>query len=113
MKQKRISFDFDGTLDKTWVQELAKTFIKNNDLVFIITSRSSNSNINNKDLYNICEKLNIKKHQIFFTDGSDKIGEIIRLNIDIHFENDILEFLELKNDGVNCVLVDSYNIEFL
>lgn len=113
MKQKRISFDFDGTLDKEWVQELAKTFIKNDDLVFVITSRSSDSNIRNKDLYDICKKLNIKKHQIFFTDGADKTGEIIRLNIDVHFENDILEFLELKNDGINCVLVDTDNIEFL
>jgi uncharacterized HAD superfamily protein len=106
----RISFDFDKTLEKSWIQDLAKTFIKNDDNVFVITSRSPK--IPNIDLFNVCEKLGIKKSQIFFVDIFPKLDEIIRLQIDIHFEDDFLEFLELKKQGVNCVLIDTTNLEF-
>lgn len=106
----RISFDFDKTLEKSWVQDLAKTFIKNGDTVFVITSRSPK--ISNIDLFNVCEKLGIKKSQIFFVDIFPKLDEIIRLQIDIHFEDDFLEFLDLKKQGVNCVLIDTTNLEF-
>jgi hypothetical protein len=107
---KRVSFDFDGTLDQPWVQDIAKKFISCGCFVCVISSRS-NQTLNN-DLFKVCEDLGIKKSQIFLVDIFPKIDEIIRMQIDIHFENDFLEFLELREKGINCVLIDTTNLEF-
>jgi hypothetical protein len=107
---KRISFDFDGTLDQPWIQEIAKTFIKNGDLVFVITSRDPKHQ--NVDVFNVCSELGIKRSQVFCVDIRPKLSEIIRLQVDMHWENDFLEFLELKRAGVNCILIDTTNLEF-
>lgn len=109
MNKRIISFDFDGTLDQEWVQNIAKTFISNGDIVFVITSRCPKHE--NRDVWEICHKLGIGKHQVFMTDIFPKFNEIIRLQVDIHFENDFMEFLSLRNNGINCVLIDTTNLD--
>lgn len=106
---KRISFDFDGTIDQEWVQEIAKTFIKNGDSVFIVTSRCPLHE--NRDVWEVCDKLGLSHNRVFMVDIFPKFNEIIRLQVDIHFENDFMEFLSLRNNGVNCVLIDITNLE--
>lgn len=106
---KRISFDFDGTLDQKWVQDIARTFISNGDIVFIVTSRCPKHE--NRDVWKVCDELGLNHNRVFMVDIFPKFNELIRLQVDIHFENDFMEFLSLRNNGVNCVLMDTTNLE--
>lgn len=91
----KISFDFDFTLSESEIQFLCKT-LKNdpNNEIFCITSRSSEVMFNsnpNKALFNICDSLDIKKENIIFTNGLEKHTFLTKHNIDIHFDDDMIE----------------------
>lgn len=68
----KVSFDFDDTLDKPKVQEYAKELIDKGIEVHIVTSRLSDEqalpSINwNKDLFEVSDRLGIKRENIHFT----------------------------------------------
>lgn len=91
----KISFDFDFTLSENEIQFLCKTLNRDpNNEIFCITSRSSEVMFNsnpNKALFNICDSLDIKKENIIFTDGLEKHIFLTKHNIDIHFDDDVIE----------------------
>lgn len=89
---KRISFDFDNTLQNPAVQKLAQGFIDDGHEVFIITSRLRRRE--NKDLFEVTKKLS--KQHIWFTNGESKISAITQLKIDIHFEDCPAECEQLR-----------------
>lgn len=98
----KISFDFDGTLDdefggqiinhqKEEIQELAKKYISEGHDVCIVTRRYDESRkklgLKNEHLvvYELAKKLGIT--DINFTNREFKFSHLIRLGVDMHFEN--------------------------
>ncbi len=119
-----ISFDFDGTLDdefggvpinfqKKDIQLLAKQYIEEGHDVMILTKRfgpdHSDKGLGNEHLivFELAKELGIEK--VYFTNRVMKFSYIIRLSIDMHFENDDYE-VELINQacverGHNCLVI--------
>jgi hypothetical protein len=98
----KIGFDFDGTLDdefggqiinhqKEEIQELAKKYISEGHDVCIVTRRYDEEHkklgIKNEHLvvYELAKKLGIT--DINFTNREFKFSHLIRLKVDMHFEN--------------------------
>lgn len=80
----RISFDFDDTLSTAKGQEMALNDIKNGNEVLILTARQETDN---KDVYEVADKLGIPHSNVHFTNGKDKWSFVIRLKIDKHIDN--------------------------
>jgi hypothetical protein len=100
----KISFDFDSTLSRKDIQEMAKIFIKSGHDVFITTSRPEfvdpKVGWNNDILFEIADSVGIKQERIRFTSYVDKF-EFLE-DFDIHFDDDIIE-IELINEHLpNC-----------
>lgn len=92
---KRISFDFDNTLQNPALQTLAQRFIEDGHEVFIITSRFKRRD--NFDLLNLAESIDIPLWNIYFTNGDSKNIIIEFLKISIHFEDCPIECEELRS----------------
>lgn len=91
---KKVSFDFDSTLDQPKVQIFAKELIKNGIEVWICTSRMDH--FVNADLFNIANDLNIKKEHIIFTNMKDKIEKLINKDFIFHLDDDEFELMLIK-----------------
>jgi hypothetical protein len=119
----KISFDFDGTLDdefdggynivKEEIQSLAKKYVDEGSDVCIITKRFDSNNrhlgkVNEHLLvYELAKELGITK--IYFTNREMKFSHIIKLGIEMHFENSDYE-VQLINQACkqwnhNCVVI--------
>ena len=81
----KVSFDFDGTLSESHVQEYAKELVDRGIEVWIVTSRFENAKRyndffnetvlieqNHNDLWEAVENTGIPKEQIHFTNMEDK-----------------------------------------
>lgn len=81
----KISFDFDGTLDRKSIQNYAKELIEKGYEVWIVTARfgdnkkyqeffqtSINVDITNNDLKEVANSLGIPEERIHFTNMDDK-----------------------------------------
>lgn len=105
--KKKVSFDFDGNLDdhfdgsknphKKEVQELFKQLSENDEIdLHLITRRfgpeHSGEGLGNehKKVFNLLDELNIvlPKEKIIFTNRDMKYSTILRLEIDIHLDDD-------------------------
>lgn len=81
----RISFDYDGTLTTAKGRLLAISFINDNNDVYIISARSSKT-----DLNKMAKRLGINESRVFATgSNSNKIEKIKELNIARHYDNNI------------------------
>jgi hypothetical protein len=119
----KISFDFDGTLDdefdggynisKEEIQSLAKKYVDDGHDVCIITKRFDSNNRHlgkvNEHLivYELAKELGIDK--IYFTNREMKFSTIIKLGIEMHFENSDYE-VQLINQACKqnnhiCIVV--------
>lgn len=124
---KKISFDFDGTLaddfdntinsQKEEVQDICRQLIEMGNQVYLVTKRYSptNSSLGKKnehlEVVDMASKLNIPKENVVFTDRELKAETLIKMNIDLHFENSDFElnYLNSFEHNVNMVLItDSY-----
>lgn len=121
--KKNISFDFDGTLDdefdggynivKEEIQSLAKKYVDDGNDVCIITKRFDSNNrhlgkVNEHIIvYELAKELGITK--IYFTNREMKFSHIIKLGIEMHFENSKNEVQLInqacKQNNRNCVTV--------
>lgn len=81
---KIVSFDFDGTLSTPKGQEKALNLIKEGYRVFIITARQSKDS---KEVFDVADKLGIRRSDIYFTNGKNKWETVKRLGIAIHYDN--------------------------
>jgi hypothetical protein len=119
----KISFDFDGTLDdefdggynisKEEIQSLAKKYVDDAHDVCIITKRFDSNNRHlgkvNEHLivYELAKELGIDK--IYFTNREMKFSTIIKLGIEMHFENSDYEVQLInqacKQNNHRCVVV--------
>jgi hypothetical protein len=96
----KVSFDFDSTLQREDVQEIAKAFIACNTEVFITTSRSE-TQTNNIDLFEVALKLGIPKNRIVFTNYQDKAKYL--KDFAIHFDDDAHEIDMLLLENTKCI----------
>ena len=91
----KVSFDFDGTLDRPVVQEYASELILKGFEVWIVTSRLSDEQAPspnwNKDLWLIAEQLNIPKERIHFTCYTDKSEFFKDKDFLFHLDDDFIE----------------------
>ena len=123
----KISFDFDGTLDdefdggynivKEEIQSLAKKYVDEGSDVCIITKRFDSNNrhlgkVNEHLLvYDLAKELGITK--IYFTNREMKFSHIIKLVIEMHFENSEYEVQLInqacKQNDHKCVTIHVEN----
>jgi hypothetical protein len=81
---KIVSFDFDDTLSTAKGQEKAKQLLAENYRVLIITARQSKDS---KEVFEVADKLGIRRSDIFFTNGANKWSVVKRLGVAIHYDN--------------------------
>ena len=114
MKKLKISFDYDGTLSddfdvqinkqKEVIRSLARKYIMEGHDVCIITKRYdfSNKGLGKKneyfEVYELAKQLIIKN--VYFTNREMKFSTIIKLKIDLHFDNSEVE-VQLINQACN------------
>lgn len=106
MNIKKISFDWDSTLNKyTYLQQICKMMIDNPDTyeVFICTSRLENPPITasytNIDIFDFIERFKIKRENVIFTNGLDKYTFLE--SFERHYDDDIVE-IELLRENTKC-----------
>jgi FMN phosphatase YigB (HAD superfamily) len=81
---KVVSFDFDDTLSTSKGQEKARQLLAENYRVLIITARQSKDS---KEVYDVADKLGIRRSDIYFTNGKNKWETVKRLGVAIHYDN--------------------------
>jgi S-formylglutathione hydrolase FrmB len=113
---KKISIDFDETLDNECVQTFVSKLVNDGHDVHIVTSRPSETHMwyvelwSNNDLYEVAEKLKIKDENIHFTSYVSKFiffSELENQDFDFHLDNDELEIKDInKYTKVKGILFD-------
>ena len=88
---KKVSFDFDSTLDRLDAQEYAKELVNRGIEVWICTSRYSDKNNKNEDLHKIATEVGIKKEHIHFQEMQDKYFFFIDKDFIWHLDDDWIE----------------------
>ena len=93
---KKMSFDYDDTLDRKDVQAFAKYLVNKGYDVWIVTSRYNTEGaiINgwpwieaqNEVLFRVAEEVGIKKENIVFTNHMDKIDYLSNKGFLFHLE---------------------------
>lgn len=80
---ERISFDFDGVLTTKNGKDLIKKYIDENNIVYIISARSSN-----EELLKTAKEIGVDLDKVFAT-GSNKakVEKILELKIKKHIDN--------------------------
>ena len=81
----KISFDFDGVAEKSFIRKYIIELIERGFEVWIVTSRfgddekykkffqsSINVDLTNKDLWKVVEEIGIPKERVHFTNMKDK-----------------------------------------
>lgn len=117
---KSVSFDFDSTLDRLRVQDFATSLINRGYDLWVITSRLPDGSdpkwkirgmwvpIDNSDLFEVTDRLGIKREQIIFTSHQLKSEVINELGVPLifHLDDDWVELnhinRETKTVGVSC-----------
>jgi hypothetical protein len=120
IKNKNISFDFDGTLGdyfdgkpnliKDEIIEILLNLAKNNK-IHIITRRYGLSAPHTKEsiiVYALAKKLNISEENVHFTNREMKIAAIRKNDIYLHFDDDQYE-VSLLSSLCKIVNVESKN----
>jgi len=92
---EKISFDFDGVLTTSKGKDLIKKYIDENNIVYIISARSSKDG-----LLKVANEVGVPESRVFAT-GSNKakVEKIKELNISSHFDNNPDVIAELGNIG--------------
>jgi hypothetical protein len=91
----KLSFDFDGTLNCSFIQEYVSSLTDVE--ILICTSRLETDD--NSDLFEISDKLNIKRSNIIFTNGDDKYLYLKDKNILAHVDDCNLTLDLIKKYG--------------
>ena len=119
IKQHKISFDFDGTLEddfdgtlntqKYEIQDICKYFVEQGKDVYIITKRYEDTiEGESGKVYEMAKKLGVSK--VYFTNRVLKDVKIAELDIELHFENNPNESEVITNNSNAFVICieDSY-----
>jgi hypothetical protein len=93
----KISFDFDNTLSKKWVQEIAKAMVAAGHDVYVTTARRE---IDSTEVFAVTDELGIARKNCQFTHYADKL-DFVR-DFDVHFDDDDYEVDLINRDECNC-----------
>lgn len=96
----KVSFDFDGTLDKPSVQKFAQDLLLSGYDVYITTQRQNNklapSLSWNDDLFEISDSIGIKRKNIIFCNLESKYKIIKDMDFIFHLDDSFTEINLLK-----------------
>lgn len=104
MENLKISFDFDSTLSEPEMQELALKYLQVGIEVFVTTSRTEFHNglrFSNSDLFEVTDRIGIKRENITFTSYDDKYKFV--KEFDIHFDDDEIEIRLINEHPSKCI----------
>lgn len=107
----KLSFDFDGTLNQPWVQEIARKCIVLKYDVWIVTSRYDDAHSDvlvipslmssvhpaNDVVYGLAKELGIPERRIIFTNKQPKSQWLAHSGIKYHLDDD-----EIEIDDINA-----------
>ena len=109
-KNKIVTFDFDGTLQRKDVQKYAKQLIEKGFDVWVLTTRYDElhkhrytANPTLDDLYIVIDELGIPKHKVRFTCMEWKALYLKETNVIWHLDDNPLEFSYFKKHKVKTV----------
>jgi len=101
---KKVSFDFDNTLEFQSIQNYAKKLMEEGIEVHIVTSRYEDPSkysfeCNHEDLFEVVNKLGIKKENIHFTNMESKCNFFLN-NPDFiwHLDDDNLQIIMINSN---------------
>jgi soluble P-type ATPase len=98
---RKISFDFDGTLTRASVRNMAKNFMNHGDTIYIISARHSKSN-----MLAIAKELGIPASRVFATgSNANKVQKVKNLRIDVHYDNNPNVIKSLTDNNLKGRLV--------
>jgi nucleoside-diphosphate-sugar epimerase len=111
---KKISFDFDGTINdhfdgglnpfKVDVHNVIKRLVNEGYDVHIVTRRYGDPNLNeNQIVFDIADNVGINKENIHFTDRKWKFNIINELGIDFHIDDDESDIRFIDFHCKDCV----------
>jgi hypothetical protein len=119
---KKLSFDFDGTLSREDVQSFVRELIKLENEVWIVTSRTDGEQAlargwhwikgQNEDLFEVAEMCGIPNDRIVFTDHVDKIGYLEGKNFLFHLDDDEFELMSILESSESCKPVNVNHFEW-
>lgn len=107
----KVSFDFDGTLDRQDIQTLAKMLVKSEYDVFVVTCRYNVDGpikFENRDLWEVVNKVGIKRENVYFTGMCYKWETLKMLNIDHHYDDCKYE-VRLIEENTNIKAIRVYS----
>lgn len=108
MKKTKISFDFDGTIGhKPHLQRLARELcLDPNNEVHIITRRYERPQPQFGDeaaeVYQVARQCGIRPENVHFTNRAYKLETIIRLMIQMHWDDDVKEIAMIRESS-GCI----------
>jgi hypothetical protein len=102
----KVSFDFDGTLEREDVQEYAAELIAQGLEVHVTTTRYDEENIhlyaspvNHRDLYNVMNSLKLPLERIKFTNMEWKHTYLATTDFLWHLDDNIEEITRMTRSG--------------
>ena len=103
----KISFDFDSTLSRPDIEQIARDLINSGHDVHITTSRHNvwkwggiNTTFND-DLYDVAAELNLSAENIHFTNMEPKVDFLE--GFDMHFDDDEVEIDLINRSKLPCL----------
>ena len=110
---KKVSFDFDGTLEFDNVQQYAKKLIDRGIEVWVVTTRWDENhkhkypmNATLDDLWEVVDKLGIPRHHVRFTCMEWKATYLKGTNFIWHLDDNPDEFKMAKQEELNVPMID-------
>lgn len=89
---ERVSFDFDGTLTRRTIQDIAKQLVESGVEVYIISARNRR-----RPMFDIANKVGISLDNVYATGSNTaKVEKIKELNITMHYDDNIDVINELN-----------------
>lgn len=82
--RNRVSIDYDGTLSTPKGKLLAERLMREGKTVYIVTARMITQM---GPVYDAAKRLGIPRSRVYSTNGQDKYGQINRLGIGTHYDN--------------------------
>jgi hypothetical protein len=107
----KVSFDYDGTLSLSHVEEFAKELVDKGYEVWVVTSRVSDEDSvlhpwggtdRNKDLWESCKRIGIPEDRVKFTSFADKIEFLEGMGFLFHLDDDLYELITIMESKDKC-----------
>lgn len=110
--KRKVSFDFDDTLDKPKIQEFAKELVDKDFEVWIVTTRLDNTQAPshrwNDDLFEVAKRVGIRLENVHWTNGADKWEFLKDKNFEFHIDDDWYELRMIQRNIKGTKAISSF-----